>query len=79
MGTKPFENIEGKGENAGNQQFLLSHNVFKRLLSQSRQKLGLCGKELTLTNNNVLDWSNLKAIADDEVNVTQNLKFVWEG
>ena len=25
---KPFENIVGKGENAGNQHFLLSHNVF---------------------------------------------------
>ena len=24
----PFENIEGKGENAGNQHFLFSHNVF---------------------------------------------------
>ena len=25
--TKPFENIVEKGENAGNQHFLLSHNV----------------------------------------------------
>ena len=25
---KCFENIEGKAENAGNQHFLLSHNVF---------------------------------------------------
>ena len=24
----PFENIVGKGENAGNQHFLLSYNVF---------------------------------------------------
>ena len=33
--------------------FSFSHNVFKRLLFQGRQKLGLCGKELThyqLTN-----------------------------
>ena len=30
------ENIVGKGENAGNQHFLLSHNVFKRLFSQGR-------------------------------------------
>ena len=28
------ENIVGKGENAGDKQFLLSHNVFTRLLSQ---------------------------------------------
>ena len=26
--------------------FSFSHNVFKRLLSQGRQKSGLCGKEL---------------------------------
>ena len=25
---RPFENIVGKGENAGNQHFLLFHNVF---------------------------------------------------
>ena len=27
------ENIVGKGENAGYQHFLVTHNVFKRLLS----------------------------------------------
>ena len=37
------ENIVGKGENAG---FSFSHSVFKRLLSQGREKWGLCGKEL---------------------------------
>ena len=28
------ENIVGKGENAGEQHFLLSHNVFKMILLQ---------------------------------------------
>ena len=28
VGKRPFENNVGKGENAGNQPFLLSHNVF---------------------------------------------------
>ena len=28
MKERPFENIVGKGENAGNRHFLLSHNVF---------------------------------------------------
>ena len=29
LGKNTFENIEGKGENAGNQHFPLSHNIFK--------------------------------------------------
>ena len=34
----------GKGENAGYQHFVLSYNVFKRLLSKVCEKSGLCGK-----------------------------------
>ena len=33
-------------------------------------------KELTLSNNKLLDWSKLKACTDDKINVTENLKFV---
>ena len=33
------ENIVGKGENAGYQPFLLSHNIFKNHLFQGREKL----------------------------------------
>ena len=40
-------NIVGKGENAGYQRYLLSYNIFKRLLSQGRSKSESCGKELT--------------------------------
>ena len=41
------ENNVGKGENAGYQHFLLFQQCFsKRLLSQGREKLGLCGKGL---------------------------------
>ena len=40
------ENIVEKGENAGYQYFSFSHNVFKRLLSQSRENPGLFGKDL---------------------------------
>ena len=29
-------------------------------------------------NNVILDWSKFKAFADDEINVTQKLKFVKE-
>ena len=40
------EKSVGKGEIAGYQNFLLSHNVFKSIFSQGGLKLGLCGKEL---------------------------------
>ena len=32
-----------------------------------------------LPNNNFLDWSKLKAFADDKTNVTEKLKTVLEG
>ena len=32
----------------------------------------------SLPNDTFLDWSKLKAFADDKINVTQNLKFVLE-
>ena len=43
------ENIVGKGEIACTSNFSFSHNVFKRLLSQRRQKVSLFGNELTLS------------------------------
>ena len=41
-------NTVGKGEIARYEQFLLSHSVFKRLVSQRRQKVSLCGNGLTI-------------------------------
>ena len=40
------ENIMEKGKIACSSYFSISHNVFKRLLSQTRQKVSLCGKGL---------------------------------
>ena len=31
---RPFENIVGKGENAGNQHFLCSHSVFNPIMTK---------------------------------------------
>ena len=45
------ENIVGRGENAGLQNFLLSHNVFEVLHSNGHQKLRLCGKWLNNQNS----------------------------
>ena len=44
--SKRVENTVGKGEIARYEQFLLSHSVFKRLVSQGRQKVTLCGNGL---------------------------------
>ena len=42
------ENIVGKGEIVCTSNFSFSHNVFKRLLSQTHQKVSLCGNVLML-------------------------------
>ena len=47
--SKWVENTVGKGEIARYQQFLLSRSVFKRLVSQRRQKVSLCGNGLTFS------------------------------
>ena len=45
------ENIVGKGEIACTSNFSFSHNVFKRLLSQGRQKVSLCRNGLKVAVN----------------------------
>ena len=47
------ENIVGKGEIACTSNFSFSHNVFKRLLSETHQKVSLCGNGLNDGN-----WSS---------------------
>ena len=37
----------------------------------------LCGNGLTRPNNKILDWSELKAYADDKTNANEKLKFVF--
>ena len=55
------ENVE-KGENAGYQHFLFSHNVLKSFLFQRCQESGQSSK-------------HLKAFAEDKINVVQKFKF----
>ena len=57
------ENIVGKGETACTSNFSFSHNVFKRLFSQTRQKVSLFGNGLTLMalpNDNILEFTRVK-------------------
>ena len=59
--------------------FSFSHGVFKRLVSQGRQKVSLCGNGLTLyKTTNFLDWSKLKGFTDDKINEGEKFKFVLE-
>ena len=46
--SKPVENTVGKGEIALTRNSSFSHSVFKRLVSQGRQKASLCGNGLNL-------------------------------
>ena len=54
---RAFENNVGKGENASYQHFLIFPQCFLPLNS--------------LPNNKILDWSKLKASADDKINVAE--------
>ena len=58
-------------------EIMQTHNFFiPRVTSYSREYL--CSS----LPNKILDWSKLKALADNKINVTEKLKFVkqfWEG
>ena len=58
------ENIVGKGENAGYQHFLLFSQCFQKAFFS-----GLCVN--SLPSGEILDWSKLKAFADDKLNVDE--------
>ena len=87
---KPFENIVKKGENAGNQHFLLFPQCFLpyqghessaeirctlKLSSDSASAFNLDHRKIlpltryrvtSLSNNKSLDWTILKAFADNK-------------
>ena len=79
------ENIVGKGENGGYQHFLLFPQCFQKASILGSLKSGLCGKESkqrknwiclnSLLNDKNLDAFELKAFAEDKINVTVKLKF----
>ena len=37
---------------------------------------GIMGLIYSLPNNKIVDWSNLRAFADDKIYVTEKMKFV---
>ena len=66
--SERVENAVGKGEIARDEQFLLSHRVFKRLVRQTRKNQGLFGKGLRVNQCKNLPcckkirYSNSKAV-----------------
>ena len=65
-----IENIVGKGENAGNQHFLLFLQCFQKATVSGSLKVGIVWFRVnTLTDDKILDLSKLKQIADDILKV----------
>ena len=62
------ENIVRKGENAGYQHFLFSPHCFQKTFFSRSLKVGIVWKRQTAIF--FLNWSELKALADDKINVT---------
>ena len=58
--------------------FSFSHSVFNSLVLQTCENQGLFGKRLTLPNDKILDWTKLKALADDKINMIEKMKTLWE-
>ena len=58
--------------------FSFYHNISKKASLPGFIKPGIVyNKVNSLPNDKILDWSKLKAIADDKINTTEKLKFVF--
>ena len=62
------ENIVGKGEIACTSNVPYSHNVFKRFLSPTRQKVSLCGNGLTLNQQQTFGCDQMENICRRKIN-----------
>ena len=73
------ENIVGKGEIACTSNFSFSLNVFKKLLSQRRQEVSLCGNGLTVSQTKKnLDRTKFKAFAADKLDIAKMMIFPFD-
>ena len=85
LGERPFENIVGKGKNAGYQHYLLFPQCFlpylreKSLLQQHLfYRLQMLSFINPLPDGKTLDLFKLKEFAADKINVYQKWKFGLE-
>ena len=66
------ENIFGKGENTGYQHFLLFPQCFQKAsYTGSLKAVIVCRRVDPLLDDKTLDWSKLKAVADNRLNVAK--------
>ena len=57
-------------------QFLLFSQCFQRTSTEDTYKPGLVWERVnSLPNENISDWSKLKAFADDKINATEKIEF----
>ena len=66
----------GKGEIARYKQFLLFPQCFKKACFPEASKGVNVSWVNPLPDDKIIHWFKFKALADDKINVTQNLKFV---
>ena len=75
-----MENTVGKGEIARYEQFLIFPQCFQKVCFRGASK-GVLVREWvelfnSLPNDRILNWSKLKAFAEDKIKASQNMKFV---
>ena len=58
--------------------FSFSNSVFKRLVSQGRQKVSLHGNGLTLPNDKISDWAKFYTFAEDKLNFARIMISVFD-
>ena len=77
--SKRVENTVGKGEIARYEQFLLFPLCFQKACFPGASKGVIVWEWVNpLPHDTVLDWSKLKAFADNILNLPEKLKFVLE-
>ena len=70
----------GKEEIVHYEQFLFFPLCFQKVCTAKTQKQGLVWAGVsTVLSNKILDWSKLKALADDKINMTEKVNFFWGG
>ena len=75
--SKRVENTVGKGEIARYEQFLLFPQCFQKACFPGASKGVIVWEWVnSFPNDKILDWSKLKAFADDKRNVNEKLKLV---
>ena len=76
--SKQVENIVGKGEIARYEQFLLFPLCFQKACFPGASKGVIVWEWVnSLPDNKILDWSKFEAFAENKINVTEKLKFVF--